>query len=834
MNVRLLFALLSLAVSLEAQQADSSRLAASAGKRFEAAPLFRLFFGSHWRDVWSQQIFLPLFRLGEGLHVRGTKEIGHVPSLILERSDGGQFLFRPVARDVRYLLPEELRETVAREIVEDQASAANPYAALVTESLARALELRTHPLQLTILAPDDLPESLRTAFTAIPGTLEDYDENGIISTDSLLRRLSTFPDESLDELEYLKHRLFDILVGEWDRTPAEWQWKKRSRESSRSWIPHPSPRDRAFSRFDGLFPSLAQLAVPKFSHIDETYGNIEGLTSTARQLDRGILNSHEKQSWDSVTAWMKSRLSDSLIESAVRGLPPEIFTADGAALIRVLKSRRNGLDKAAKELYKICSEFIEINAAAGGETIRVQRVGTHLLSLERWSRDSIPRKLFSRRFSEDYTKEIRLRLGGSGSTVNVEGSEESNIKLIIVSGNTDTVRESSSARIGLSLNPFRAASTVVYAASGRPQVKLGRNSKLVLSLPEMEGAPEDDYGSAWKFVPWFGATPDEGLFLGGGMKYEQYGFRRFPYELSHQLRLGIATLPGKLRADWTGDFYAPLEPAKLTLYAMASQVEVQNFFGIGNESGYNESLDRARYYKIEQNQFLFRTTVDTKVEVSTRLLVSAGLKIVDNTPLAASLLDSLRPYGSARNFSITHIGLQFLHETRNDQLFPSSGWYGVAGISYYPELFTNSTSFIRTRAELRLYTGISSSILALRGIAESISGTHPFFESAFVGGPNSLRGYEVQRFTGDAAVSGSAELRLPVAQYLLLVPQWFGLSAFAEAGRVFVNGENSSAIHSAIGAGVWFSFIKREYVGSFSIARSDEKFFFYGSIGFGF
>jgi outer membrane protein assembly factor BamA len=318
------------------------------------------------------------------------------------------------------------------------------------------------------------------------------------------------------------------------------------------------------------------------------------------------------------------------------------------------------------------------------------------------------------------------------------------------------------------------------------------------------------------------------------MKYEKYGFRRFPYELSHQVRVGIATLPGKLRADWTGEFYAPLDPAKLSLYAMASQVEVQNFFGIGNESPYNESLDLARFYKVEQNQLFFRTTVDSKVEASTRMLMSAGFKIVDNSLLPNTLIDSLKPYGSAKNFSIANVGVQFLHDSRNDLLFPSGGWYGFAELEYYPDWFTNQNSFLRLKAELRSYIPVATGTLALRGIAESISGNHPFFESAFVGGPNSLRGYEVQRFAGDAAVFAGGEVRLPVAQYLFLVPQWFGVSAFAEAGRVFVDGEHSSAVHSAAGAGVWFSFIKREYVGTFSVARSDEKFFFYGSIGFGF
>jgi hypothetical protein len=818
---------------LQAQQIDTSFILTSAGKHFEAGPIFRFFFGTHWRETWSQQVSVPRLSLGDSMTVEPTQEIGHVVSLVLRNANGMRFLVRPVERDVRYMLPEELRETVAREIIEDQISVANPYATLVTAKLERALGLRANLLTLVALGRAAVPDTLPPSLTNVPASFEQLPTrfDRWISTDSLFLRLALHSEETVDEIAYLKQRLLDLLVGEWDRSPAEWRWRESRSDDRISWFPEPSPRDRAFSRFDGLFPSLAQLGVPRFSHVDESYGDIGSLTTTARALDRRILISNEKQTWDSIAAWMKSAISDSVIATAVRSLPAPVFQREGAALALVLKSRRNQIESAAKEFYKLCSEFVEIQSSPKGETIRAQKVGGHLVFLERWTRESKPRKIFSRRFTDDYTREIRLFLSDSGNLVLLDGADESAIRIRIVAGNADSVRESVPTRMGQSLNPFRTAATFVY---GEPAAKVGRHTKTISTLPTMEGTPESDYGSAWKFVPWVGSSPDEGFFLGGGIKYEEYGFRLFPYELSHQVRLGMATLPGKFRADWTGEFYAPLDPAKLTLHALASQVEVQNFFGIGNESRYNEALDRARFYKVEQNQFVFRATVDTKIEASTRMLIGGGFKIVDNSLLPNSLIDSLEPYGSARNFSLANVGVQFFHDSRNDRLFPSAGWYGIAELGYYPEWFTNQHSFIRLKAELRSYVPLASGILALRGLAESISDTHPFFESAFLGGPASLRGYEVQRFTGDAAVFGGGEFRLPAAQYIFLVPQWFGVSVFAETGRVFADGENSSAIHSTIGAGVWFSFIKREYVGAFSVARSKEKLFFYGTLGFAF
>src|SRR2546430_3317451 len=57
-------------------------------------------------------------------------------------------------------------------------------------------------------------------------------------------------------------------------------------------------------------------------------------------LFRSLLQDLEKPVWDSVARTLQARLTDSVIDGAVRRLPPENLQKNGAALTRALRRRR--------------------------------------------------------------------------------------------------------------------------------------------------------------------------------------------------------------------------------------------------------------------------------------------------------------------------------------------------------------------------------------------------------------------------------------------------------------------------------------------------------------
>ena len=113
-------------------------------------------------------------------------------------------------------------------------------------------------------------------------------------------------------------------------------------------------------------------------------------------------------------------------------------------------------------------------------------------------------------------------------------------------------------------------------------------------------------------------------------------------------------------------------------------------------------------------------------------------------------------------------------------------------------------------------------------------GRFPYFEAARIGGEGTVRGYSQGRFQGDAAVFGSAELRVPLSRARLLLPGQVGLLGFTDVGRVFLKGESSKDWHESIGGGIWLAVLGPANVVSLTLARSPERstFSLSGSLAF--
>ena len=98
----------------------------------------------------------------------------------------------------------------------------------------------------------------------------------------------------------------------------------------------------------------------------------------------------------------------------------------------------------------------------------------------------------------------------------------------------------------------------------------------------------------------------------------------------------------------------------------------------------------------------------------------------------------------------------------------------------------------------------------------------PFREAAYLGGQSTIRGYRINRFAGDSALYGNAELRLTLGRAFILLPGELGIFALADAGRVYLDGEDSDRWHAGFGGGIFFAVLSRSTVFSLSVARSDE------------
>src|SRR6185295_14628542 len=92
-----------------------------------------------------------------------------------------------------------------------------------------------------------------------------------------------------------------------------------------------------------------------------------------------------------------------------------------------------------------------------------------------------------------------------------------------------------------------------------------------------------DFGAEWLGMPWFGYSSDFGVFLGGGVRHNDYGFRKVPYASQFTLKAGYATKAAAFRTDLVADFRNQNSRAHTLFLAHASQLDILHFHGFGND-----------------------------------------------------------------------------------------------------------------------------------------------------------------------------------------------------------------------------------------------------------
>ena len=118
----------------------------------------RIFFGENYRKEWSTDTKLPYIKISA--IAGGLKPVrlggGHQTiSLRLVDPKGEEWTLRTIVKDPSILLPPELRQTFARDVLDDAMSAQHPFSPLVVQDLAAAAGIPHAEPVIGIVQPDD-------------------------------------------------------------------------------------------------------------------------------------------------------------------------------------------------------------------------------------------------------------------------------------------------------------------------------------------------------------------------------------------------------------------------------------------------------------------------------------------------------------------------------------------------------------------------------------------------------------------------------------------------------------------------------------------------------
>ena len=853
-------ALLLLACGPLAAQQPASRpgqvVTRAAGPQYEASGLQEALGGENWRSLWIRPLTIPVLDLGMNGGLKPERQGGGNQSITLHFEDarGTGWVFRSVDKHPEQALPPDLAGTVVQDIIEDQVTALHPGGHFIVPRLLEALDILHVTPTLYVMPDDPRLGEFRETFAHMIGMLELKPNEGaddtpgfggstkIKDSDAFLEDLEESPAYRLDDREYLRARLVDLLVNDTDRGTDQWRWARYGEKGDQVYRPLPRDRDWTLVNAEGFVSRLARGVFPKHTFFDDDYPSLAAFTFSSHVLDRRLLTALTRDDFRREVAAVQRRLTDAVLAAAVRDMPEPYHADHAEEVTEDLRERRDDLWDIVEPWYAWLAREPDVRGTDEADRATVEHLPDGSLRVSIGLLDG-SRTYYQRTFLPAETDEVRLYLHGGDDHAVVSG-DRGPIKVRVIGGGGDDTLED------------RAGGARFYDERGDNQFIRGGGTKVSTEEwsppPPPEGirlgrAWRPDFGRSRSFGPVVDYREGAGVIVGARRSYTRQGFRRVPYR--HQLGFSglYATRSGGFGGTFDYDYRFENSRRALVLNARGSEFEAFRFYGWGNDTpelDADEALvmqDQARVYAgmtwhfgPHPGRYVEPDSTEEDPVRSTRPFLQDAAGVLTGTLTVGPVAQWTRPRPPADNplagafagedDSFGQVGARVaLDIARTDRASaPRRGFAIEAEAEGFPAVWDAAETFGTVSGTARGYLPLlGATHLAVRLGGAHVLGDAPAFESAFLGGRTSLRGYRFQRFAGDAAAFGSAELRIPIDTVKLVLNGELGVYGLADAGRVWVDGDSPGGWHDAFGGGVWFSTMGRAI--SLTYARGERS-----------
>ena len=811
----------ALAPVARAQDARETRVV-TVGPEYSAGGLKRFWLGGGYRDLWTTPVRLPVLDLQqEAGGLKPVRRIGQNQSvgLAMVGADGQSYTFRSLHKEADRMLPTELRGTIVGQVMRDLTSGTHPAAGVVLPTLAEAAGV-PHTTPRMVIMPDDpaLGEFGKT-FANLIGTIEEFPQAArggrpgfmgateIIASTQMWVKWMEGPENGFDSLAYLRARVLDLWVDNYDRHRGQWRWMRLPDKAD--WQPLPEDPDFVLIHRDGQVARTVRSQVPQYLKFSEKYaGRLDGALLNSAEMDRWILAGATAADFETIARDVQSRLTDEVIERAMRQMPAEWYAIRGADLAAALRTRRAGLVDYLLRVYRYYAQVVDIHATDRAEQVRIVRDAEGAVEVTVALADRGVAPYYRRRFLASETDEVRVYLHGGDDRVDRTGPAGGPITVrVIAGGGQDTVDDSKSGGTDV----WRDAGTLDVTRGSGTNVRndVWHNSVPVKDAPWIEPR---SYGHWTVPAPVFGYEPDVDLYIGYGFTRTSWGFRTEPAKRVQTLRGAITTGDTTGKIEYLGTFRRPASGVGFQAGAYASGVESFNYFGYGNDT--DEITDQDRY-KTRENVFQFMPLLRYEAGLRTEAFIGPEIRYSQTPTDAGTLVAEEAPIGTG-DFGRVSIRAGLAYDSRQKSAIAAKADYTDTALSsgdplsltgvrlqasgfFVPKAWDVTSQYGGADGAVSAYVGNTRAHLTLRVGGRTLTGDYAWFDAAAIGGSNS-RAYRSRRFSGDSSLFGSASLR----GWLGTVGKSFvavrvGLLGFGEVGRVWLDGEDSSTWHPSLG-----------------------------------
>ena len=804
-------------------QTPDSTVAVIAPEYDQVGPIHRFWLGDSYRVLYNTPVKMRTMNLATEKGGLSIVKLGggmQTQSLRLKDSTGTEWVLRSIQKFPERSLPESLRKTIAKDIVQDQISIAHPFGALTVPTFNRALDIPHAAPELVFVGDDPLFGEYRPIFKNRPYMFEarmPFENEKTDNSAKVIQKLLEDNDTKVDQRITLRARLLDFVLGDWDRHEDNWRWDPEKEKGKKIYTPVPRDRDKVYYKTSGVFPVLLSMQWLK-AHLQPFSPHIRNVSHwnfNARHFDRFFLNRIGKSVWEEEIAYVQQTLTDSLIHQAMLQMPDTIVKLSAPELETNIRSRRDELGTTAMEYFQSLSRYVDIPLSEKREFIELdfEEDGSITVDVHNKKKDGTEgARLLKRRFDPLETEEIRIYGLAGEDEYKLKGAGKTPIKVRLIGGKghdqfTATDAFSNNRKVHVYDSKVDTSNTFTNLKNIRYHLK----NDTAVHQYQYDNFVYDRKGVLVNLN--YGI--DRGFIMGLGYIIENQGFRKSPYAYRHEILASYLTGRQSFMFEYKGNMKKIWGEQDLAIHLRAlGPFNQSNFFGYGNNTEFENSDDREisyfrnRYDNINADAFLeYPLSKNAKLFYgsSSEFYTSRAKDNTDHFFHTFNQTHAGEDIFSSKFFTGAAVGIDV--DKRDNMANAKRGYRLYSRWDWKAEVAGQGRNYAATESAVSFYKTVFNDYLTLanRTGVQAVWGDPYFYQHAMIGGETSLRGFNSQRFTGKTAVYNNLDARIKLFSFSsYLVPGTVGAIAFYDVGRVWMPNESSNTWHNGVGGGLYF------------------------------
>ncbi len=785
----------------------------------EYSNFYKWLWGERYRKLFSTPVTVPTVDLDtiygglkpvrkgggtQSVSLRMVNPEGQEYTLRAMRKNAAQFIQSEAFQD--QYIKDELKGTGTEALVLDFFTGSHPYVPFIIGDLADAIGVfHTNPKLFYVPRQNALGKFVNE-FGDNLYMLEERTTDGhgdkanfgyadeMKSTFDMIDNLHEDEEYRVDEVAYVRARLFDMLIGDWDRHDDQWRWAEFKEEGYTIYRPVPRDRDQPFSIMaDGFLPGLGTSLIQGIrilNSYDEEIKDIKYASLSAFPLDVALTQRADKSVWDEQAAFISANITDEVIDKAFDGLPSEVQDESVESIKKKLKGRRANLKKISDAYYEVVNKYALIKGTDKDDWFDIERMpfGQTKVTGYRIKDGKKADKIHERVYSKEHTREIWLFAMDDDDYIQVSGVGDKLIKLRLVGGSNNDTYDIQNGRKA-HVYDFRTRPNTFVTGKGKKHLRNDYETNNYFY--------EKPKHNAHSIIPILAGNPDDGLLLGLSSTLTTMGFERNPFTYKHQLGAAYYFATSGFQFAYRGEFANVIGPLNLEARARWTSPNFAiNFFGFGNSTP-NPNIEDDETFDLDYNRvkigalrgylgLVWRGENNGAFHIGAQI-ESVELEITEDRFIAD--YDAVFPQTEEENFFTAEA--TYSYRNLDEPAFPTLGMemnlrtgvttntddsntfaFLIPEVTFHHKLVANGRLVVNTTSKAHLNFGDD----------------FEFYQAASIGGSDGLRGYRNQRFAGKNSFYQSSNLLYNFRRYRTgIVPVEVGIFGGFDVGRVWVD-----------------------------------------------